>query len=154
MPQAYAACDWFKIHTSSLSSPRVRAKCRVLRPPRDAPSYDVAHGFWGTLVAHEASVKLDFWMATVWSPLSWDERPNGHRRCLNQTSTLRAIAYGFLWNRVAWRSHAASRSPTWVRGHLWSVRKAVLRTIIPQCSFCWERSPSKNSKNCPWLGKR
>lgn len=70
-----------------------------------------------------------------------------------QQSAVRAIAYGLLWNRVAWRSHAASRSPTWVRDHLWSVRTAVLRMTIPQCSFCSGRSPPKKSKICHWLGK-
>ena len=140
---------WFnKIYTSSLSSAYVSAKCRVLRPPRDAPSYDVAHGFWATLVAHEASVKLDFWMATVWSLLSWDERPNGHRRCFSNPLSEPWL----FWNQVAWRSHAASRSPTWVRGHPWSVRTAVLRMTIPQCSFCSERSPPKKIQNLSLVG--
>lgn len=79
---------------SSLSSPRVSAKCRVLRPPRDAPSYDVAHGFWAMLVAHEASVKLDFWMATVCSPLSWDERMDRTAKMLE--SNIRRQSRG-LW---------------------------------------------------------
>ena len=132
MPQAYAAYDWFnKIHTPSLSSPRVSAKCRVLRPPRDAPSYDVAHGFWATLVAHRSfgEAGLLDGNGLVAAFLGWTTELTSK---MLQQSAVRAMAYGLLWNQVAWRSHAASRSPTWVRGRLWSVRKAVLRTIIPQ----------------------